>query len=287
MTVLLIDSNSCRLTPRTDEFFTLFGRAGENALQVARLVERRFSEHPNSEVTQERVKAEETDGDNITRELITLLNTHYITPFDRDDIFQLSTVIDDVVDHLEEASDLLGLYDVEMRSRHAVEQCRVIVRACEQLAIACENLKGMRGVQDALVEHRPRAHLLLDHLIAEGLGVHHRVYKNGLFRGRERVRALTTADKVMVNARGGRRHTFSIAACKRSFGHARASFLRSRRNVGRTSLQLWSILAVRISGLRYAARTRFRVLLQLSSPAAKASRRRSISQRSSKVHASV
>ena len=140
------------LTPRTDEFFTLFGRAGENALQVARLVERRFSEHPNSEVTQERVKAEETDGDNITRELITLLNTQYITPFDRNDIFQLSTVIDDVVDYLEEASDLLGLYGVEMRSRHAVEQCRVIVRACEQLAIACENLKGMRGVQDALVE---------------------------------------------------------------------------------------------------------------------------------------
>jgi uncharacterized protein len=141
-----------RLTPRTDEFFTLFGRAGENALHVARLVERRFSEHPNSGVTQEQVKAEETEGDEITRELITLLNTQYITPFDRNDIFQLSTVIDDVVDYLEEASDLLGLYGVEMRSRHALEQCRVLVRACEQLAVACENLRGMRGVQEALVE---------------------------------------------------------------------------------------------------------------------------------------
>jgi uncharacterized protein len=56
------------------------------------------------------------------------------------------------VDYLEEASDLLGLYAVEMPTRHAVEQCGVIVRACEQLALACENLKGMRGVQDALVE---------------------------------------------------------------------------------------------------------------------------------------
>jgi len=140
------------LTPRTTEFFVLFGKAGENALEVARLVERRFREHPNSGVTQEQVKAVETAGDALTRDLINLLNTQYITPFDRDDIYQLATVIDDVVDYLEEASDLLGLYGVEMPTRHAVEQCAVIVRACEHLATACDNLKGMRGVQQALIE---------------------------------------------------------------------------------------------------------------------------------------
>jgi uncharacterized protein len=139
------------LTPRTSEFFTLFGKAGENALKVSRLVERRFREHPNSGITQEQVKQEETEGDAITRDLITLLNTQYVTPFDRDDIYMLATEIDDIVDYLEEASDLLGLYGVEMPTRHAVEQCRIIVRACEQLATACDNLKGMRGVQEALV----------------------------------------------------------------------------------------------------------------------------------------
>ena len=140
------------LTPRTTEFFTLFGKAGENALEVARLVERRFREHPSSGVTQEQVKAVETAGDALTRELITLLNTQYITPFDREDIYQLATEIDDVVDYLEEASALLGLYGVEMPTRHAVEQCRIIVQACEQLAFACDNLKGMHGVQEALVK---------------------------------------------------------------------------------------------------------------------------------------
>jgi predicted phosphate transport protein (TIGR00153 family) len=140
------------LTPRTTEFFTLFGRAGQNALEVARLVERRFREHPSSGVTQEQVKKEETEGDALTRELITLLNTQYLTPFDREDIYLLATEIDDVVDYLEEASDLLGLYGIEMPTRHAVEQCAVIVQACEQLAFACDNLKGMRGVDEALVE---------------------------------------------------------------------------------------------------------------------------------------
>lgn len=140
------------LTPRTAEFYVLFGKAGENALNVARLVERRFREHPNSAVTQEQVKAVENAGDDLTRDIINLLNTQYITPFDREDIYLLATEIDDVVDYLEEASDLLGLYGVEMPTRHAFEQCSVIVRACEQLALACDNLKGMRGVQQALVD---------------------------------------------------------------------------------------------------------------------------------------
>jgi predicted phosphate transport protein (TIGR00153 family) len=140
------------LTPKTTEFFVLFASAGENALEVARLVERRFREHPNSGVTQEQVKAAETAGDAITRDLIVLLNTQYLTPFDREDIYQLATEIDDVVDYLEEASDLLGLYGVEMPTRHAVEQCAIIVQAVEQLYTACQNLKGMSGVQQALVE---------------------------------------------------------------------------------------------------------------------------------------
>jgi uncharacterized protein Yka (UPF0111/DUF47 family) len=140
------------LTPRTSEFYVLFAKAGENALEVARLVERRFREHPNSGVTQEQVKAAETAGDVITRDLIQLLNTQYLTPFDRDDIYLLATEIDDVVDYLEEASDLLGLYGVEMPTRHAVEQCSIIVEAVDHLATACDNLKGMRGVAQALVD---------------------------------------------------------------------------------------------------------------------------------------
>ena len=139
-------------TPKTTEFYALFARAGVNALETARLVERRFREHPSSGVTQEEVKAAETAGDTLTRDLINLLNTQYITPFDRDDIYLLATEMDDVVDYLEEASDLLGLYGVEMPTRHAVEQCGVIVKACEQLALALDNLKGMRGVQEALVQ---------------------------------------------------------------------------------------------------------------------------------------
>ena len=140
------------LTPRTSEFYVLFARAAENALDVARLVDRRFREHPNSGITQEQVKAAETVNDGVTHDIITLLNTQYLTPFDRNDIYMLAIQIDDVVDELEEASDLLGLYGIELPTKHAVQQSGLIVSACEQLAIACDNLKGFAGVQDALLE---------------------------------------------------------------------------------------------------------------------------------------
>jgi predicted phosphate transport protein (TIGR00153 family) len=141
-----------RLTPRTTEFYELFTRAGENALEAARSAETRFREYPNASVSQADVKSIETAGDEITRELIQLLNTQYVTPFDREDIYELTTAIDDVVDYIEEASDLLGLYGVESATKDAVDQCRILVLAVEQLALALGSLKAVRGIQDALIE---------------------------------------------------------------------------------------------------------------------------------------
>jgi uncharacterized protein len=140
------------LVPRTDEFYVLFARAGANALEAARLVATRFREYPTTEVTQAEIKRVETVGDGITHDLIQLLNTQYVTPFDREDIFALATAIDDVVDHVEEASDLLELYGVETPTKQAMEQSRILAAAVEKLADALASLKGFRGVQQQLVE---------------------------------------------------------------------------------------------------------------------------------------
>jgi uncharacterized protein len=140
------------LVPRPTEFYDLFARAGANALECARAAEQRFREYPNSSVRQEDVKAIEKAGDTITRDLIQLLNTQYITPFDREDIYELATKLDDVVDYIDEVTDLLGLYGVESATKHAVEQCAILVQAVEQLALVLDRLKGMRGIQEPLVE---------------------------------------------------------------------------------------------------------------------------------------
>ncbi len=102
-------------------------------------------------MTQAHVKEVEHEGDTITRDLIQLLNTQYITPFDREDIYQLATSVDDVVDHMDEASDLLELYGVESPTRQAIEQCRILVGAAEHLATALAELKGLRSVEKELI----------------------------------------------------------------------------------------------------------------------------------------
>ena len=146
------------LVPRPTEFYDLFARAGENALEAARSAEIRFREYPNSSVTQADVKAIETAGDQLTLELMTLLNTQYVTPFDREDIYELATKIDDVVDYIEEVSDLLGLYGIESTTKHAVEQCRILVgdRAALDPADAVEGAQGGPGAADRAEAARGR-----------------------------------------------------------------------------------------------------------------------------------
>jgi predicted phosphate transport protein (TIGR00153 family) len=135
------------LVPKASEFYDLFAAAGENALEIARKAEQRVREFPNSSVTQDEVMALEHVGDTITHDIIQLLNTQYVTPFDREDIYELAGAVDDVVDHIEHASDLLGLYNIEQPTRHAIEQSRVLVRAVEELSAALGGLRGLRSVQ--------------------------------------------------------------------------------------------------------------------------------------------
>ena len=140
------------LVPRTSEFYDLFSAAGENALETARLVEARFRSFPEREVRQAQVKELENKGDDLTRQIIELLNTQYVTPFDREDIYELAKTIDDVVDFIENASDLLTLYKVERPMAQSLEQCRILVGAAEHLCKALGELRGLRNAERHLVE---------------------------------------------------------------------------------------------------------------------------------------
>jgi uncharacterized protein len=138
--------------PKTTEFYDLFTRAGENLFATARLAEQRFREFPQTSVEHERVKELENQGDDLTKEIIDLLNTQYITPFDREDIYELAKEIDDVVDYIEHASDLLGLYKVDSLMEQAVDQCRVLVEAAEHLSKALAELRQLRRVEPHIVQ---------------------------------------------------------------------------------------------------------------------------------------
>ncbi|HKU56546.1 MAG TPA: DUF47 family protein [Gaiellaceae bacterium] len=140
------------LVPRTAEFYELFAVAGRTAHEAARLTETRFREVPEPSVPHARVKELEREADDVVRNMFELLNTQYVTPFDREDISELARAVDDVVDFVEEASDLLDLYKIEAPMEQATEQCRVLVEACAQLERALSSLRNFRGAEEAILE---------------------------------------------------------------------------------------------------------------------------------------
>jgi uncharacterized protein len=135
------------LVPRRQDFFAVFAELGANAHATAELTRERFATFPDSVVDHGKVKDLEHEGDRLTAQLFMLMNTQYVTPFDREDIHDLARAVDDVVDYTERASDLLGLYRVEAPMEQAIEQCRLLVGATEHLSTALGNLRNLHDIQ--------------------------------------------------------------------------------------------------------------------------------------------
>ncbi|HET7046189.1 MAG TPA: DUF47 family protein [Gaiellaceae bacterium] len=133
------------------EFYDLLREAGENAVLAAYAARDRFRDFPEGE-GQAAIEALEHEGDRITGELIGLLNVHWLAPFDREDLFALAGAVDDVVDAIENATELLGLYDVGHPTRQSIELCDIFVAAVEQLAQLLATLKGKRGSAPEIAE---------------------------------------------------------------------------------------------------------------------------------------
>ena len=131
--------------PGSAEMFELLARAGENAVATAKAVERRFHEYPSSSVSQDDVKELEHEGDRIVSQLLRCINAQFVTPYDREDIVALAFAVDEVPDKIENASELLGLYGIDMPTRPSLELCALLVRAAEQLAVLLARLRSTRG----------------------------------------------------------------------------------------------------------------------------------------------
>jgi len=143
------------LVPQDRVFFDLFTEAGQNTLRCAKLLRDMFQQWPDdSGLSRDILKAEQ-EGDRITHDIIRRLNTTFVTPLDREDIYGLATQMDDIVDYVEEAADFMGLYRIEAPMDQAVEMTEVLVKACEQLYSALQNLRGFKGLDQYWIEiHR-------------------------------------------------------------------------------------------------------------------------------------
>jgi len=141
--------------PSDRTFFDLFIAAGQNTLHAAQLLDRMMGSWPDDGGLGAEVVEVEHEGDRLTHEIVQRLNSTFVTPIDREDIYALATQIDDIVDYTEEAADFLGLYQIEAPMAQAQALTKVLVGACEQLAAGLENLPSFKDLDRYWIEiHR-------------------------------------------------------------------------------------------------------------------------------------
>jgi predicted phosphate transport protein (TIGR00153 family) len=146
-----------RIFPRDESFFDLFEAAADNMAESARLLDDLLEDFVDPELKAKRLVEHEHEGDRITHAILTRLNSTFITPFDREDIYALAAQLDDVVDAVEEAADMLVLHKVEEPIQPVREQVRIIRRAAEETAQGLRhlrklNLERLRAYQVAVTE---------------------------------------------------------------------------------------------------------------------------------------
>ena len=147
---------SLSFAPKDRVFFDLLTEAGQNAVRASGLLQEMLQKWPDGAegMNREILKAEQ-EGDRITHDIIKRLNSTFVTPFDREDIYGLATQVDDVVDYIEEAADFLRLYQIEAPMEQALAQAEVLVGCCRELNEALAGLRGFKDLDRHLIEiHR-------------------------------------------------------------------------------------------------------------------------------------
>jgi uncharacterized protein Yka (UPF0111/DUF47 family) len=104
-----------RLVPRQEEFFGLFERQADQISESARRLREMAFDFSDAPAKAGAIKELEHTGDVLTHDVVKKLNTTFVTPFDREDVYALASRLDDVLDLIEAASDRLVLYSRSRR----------------------------------------------------------------------------------------------------------------------------------------------------------------------------
>lgn len=141
-----------RLIPRETKFFRMFAQVSENLTQGARLLYDLLRDPEDSAERIRQLQELEHRGDEMTHDIIRMLNQTFITPFDREDIHRLTSSLDDVLDFVNGAAVRMTLYRITSPPPAAAELAKLILRQAEELSVGVSLLETNQKVLDHCVE---------------------------------------------------------------------------------------------------------------------------------------
>jgi uncharacterized protein len=141
-----------RLIPREEKFFTDFQALADELKHGARLLEEMLApERPAWEKADE-IKEAEHKCDQLTHEIIQRLNRTFVTPLDREDIFNLARSLDDVMDAIDAAGSLVRLYRLDSVRVGARELARIVTASTDQVRLAVGAMQEHKGLMPHAIE---------------------------------------------------------------------------------------------------------------------------------------
>ncbi len=140
------------LIPRDNTFFDLFSQMSENLIAGARVMVELFTDYKDVDAKISEIRRIERTGDELTHSVFTRLNQTFITPFDREDIHQLASSLDDVLDFLNAASARITMYRITNPPPAALDLARLILLQAQELHRALPLLRKNHDIMTHCVE---------------------------------------------------------------------------------------------------------------------------------------
>jgi uncharacterized protein len=141
-----------RLTPKDRAFYGMFTEAGQNIADAADVLAGLLDPNANRKAIAKQLREREHAGDSVTHRIMRQLNTSFVTPFDREDIYRLAAALDDVIDAMEAAADFIVLADVDKLPALMGEQITLLAKSAHETADAMARLSTLRDLEPYWIE---------------------------------------------------------------------------------------------------------------------------------------
>jgi len=141
-----------RLIPKDNSFFEMFSQMSDNLIAGARALVDLFEHYEDIEKKIDDIRRMERAGDGLTHAVLTKLNQSFITPFDREDIHQLASKIDDVLDFIYASATRIVMYRITDPPAAAGEMAKIILMQSQELQKAVSLLQKNGNILSHCVE---------------------------------------------------------------------------------------------------------------------------------------